>query len=478
MLKVLLVSSEAVPFAKTGGLADVAGSLPKALCENDIDARIIMPLYGTIPDNLRQRIEYVAYTFVQVGWRNQYCGIKTASVDGVKYYFIDNEYYFKREKLYGYFDDGERFAYFCMAVLAAIPHMDFSPDIIHCNDWQTGMIPVYLKTWYGQLPDYKDIKVLFTIHNIEYQGTFDKKMLYEILNLGDEFYTPEKLEFYGGVSFMKGALVYSDMLSTVSPRYAQEIQYPFYGKNFEGILNSRRDKLRGILNGIDCTVYNPSDDPLIFARYDADNIEGKKINKDNLQKLLCLSPDPDIPIIGIVSRLVSQKGLDLIECVIDEIMKIGVQMVVLGTGEKKYESLFVNKVREYSGRMSVNIRFDNPLSHKIYAGADIFLMPSLYEPCGLGQMIALRYGTMPVVRETGGLYDTVKPFNEHAMDGNGFSFTNYNAHDMLYTINRAAGFYRDKKTWNFLIKKAMTCDYSWTASALKYKELYSNLAGN
>ena len=476
MLKVLLVTSEAVPFAKTGGLADVAGSLPKALEEKDVDERVIMPLYGSIPDNLKQKIEYMAYTFVKVGWRNQYCGIKTAAVDGIKYYFIDNEYYFKRDNLYGYFDDAERFAFFCMAVLAAIPCIDFSPDILHCNDWQTGMIPVYLKTWYSGSPDYKSIKVVFTIHNIEYQGTFDKNILGEILNLSEEFYNSDKLELYGGVSFMKGGLAYSDMLSTVSPKYSEEIQYPFYGKKLEGLLNSRRDKLKGILNGIDCQAYNPSADPFIFSGYDADNPEGKKINKQGLQKLLGLNIEPDIPVVGIVSRLVSQKGLDLIECVIDEIMKKDLQMVVLGTGEGKYESLFINKSNEYRGRLSANIRFDNALSHKIYAGADLFLMPSLYEPCGLGQMIALRYGTIPVVRETGGLYDTVKPFNEYTMEGNGFSFTNYNAHDMLYTIERAVSFYQDKRIWNMLVKRAMSCDYSWDASALKYKELYTNLS--
>lgn len=476
MIKVLMAASEAVPFAKTGGLADVLGSLPVAL-NKEADVRIIMPQYKSIPEKLRERIVHRKYIFVDIGWRHQYCGINEAEYKGIKYYFIDNEYYFGRDGFYGHYDDGERFSFFSRAVLDIIPHIDFVPDILHCHDWQTGMVPVLLETQYRGREPYRNIKTLFTIHNLQYQGIFPKSVLSELLGLGDEYFTPDKLEFYGNANFMKGGLVYSHLLSTVSPTYAQEIQYSFFGEKLDGLLRARKEQLYGVLNGIDYDEYNPSNDTMIFKNYDVSSYHDKASNKSELQKMLNLPEREDVPLIGIISRLVSQKGFDLIECVLEEMLQMDIQLVVLGTGDEKYEWLFKNAHEKYKLRVSANIRFDNTLAHRIYAGGDMFLMPSLFEPCGLGQIIALRYGTIPIVRETGGLYDTVKSYNEFDGTGNGFSFANYNAHDMLYTVRRAVSFYHNKEVWNKLTQRAMNCDYSWDASASKYMEIYRKLLG-
>lgn len=477
MLKVLFVSSEGVPFCKTGGLADVVGSLSKALLDKGVDIRVIMPLYGAIPSKFKDRMQYRKNIYINVGWRNQYAGIFEYRLDGVIFYFVDNEYYFKRDKIYGFFDEAERYAFFCRAVLESLPHIGFCPDIIHCHDWQTGMVPVFLEAQYRYIDFYKNIHTLFTIHNMKYQGIFPKSVLGELLNLGDEYFTPDKLEFNGCINFMKGGLVYSDLLSTVSPSYALEIQTANYGEKLDGVLRARSSRLVGILNGIDYDEYNPEKDAYIFQNYNSDTIDEKIQNKLKLQETLGLDVSPNIPVIGIVSRLTPQKGLDLIIYRIDEIVSSGAQIVVLGTGSEEYESMFKDAAVRYGRRISANIAFDNTLAHRIYAGSDLFLMPSLFEPCGLSQIIALRYGSLPLVRETGGLKDTVKPYNEFTMEGNGFSFANYNADDMIYTIKRALWFYKNKDVWNKIVKNAMTCSYGWETSADKYIELYEKLRG-
>lgn len=475
MLKILMATSEASPFAKTGGLADVLGSLPAALKSSGADVRVIMPKYGSISQKLRENIKPICYNFVKVGWRNLYFGIEQIEYNGITYYFIDNEYYFKREELYGYGDDGERFAFFCRAVLEALPFLDFIPDIIHCHDWQTGMVPVLLDTQYRQFDSYKGIYTMFTIHNLKYQGVFGISDFKEWFSLGDEYFTSDKLEFYGGASFLKGGLTYSNILTTVSPSYALEIRNSFYGERLDGLLNSRQKDLHGIINGINYEEFNPKKDPLIYYTYSKTNLKGKTQNKIALQEELSLPVEEGIPIIGLISRLVDQKGLDLIACVLDEILAENVQFVILGTGDEKYERLFNDAVFRYPGKVSANIRFDNMLAHKIYASSDLFLMPSLFEPCGLGQMISLRYGTLPIVRGTGGLKDTVNSYQEDTGEGNGFSFEHYNAHDMLFTIRKALGIYQNKKVWTKLQKKAMTGDYSWQSSAGSYLELYETI---
>ncbi len=475
MLKILMAASEASPYAKTGGLADVLGSLPSALIEQGADVRVIMPKYKTIPEKLCEEISYRCHIHVDLGWRHLYCGIEQAQYRGVTYYFIDNEYYFKRDGLYGYDDDCERFAFFCKAVLAAIPSLDFIPDVLHCHDWQAGMIPVLLEAQYRKMDLYRGIASVFTIHNLRYQGIYGIENFKEWFSLSDYYFTNDKLEFYNAASFMKGGLTYSHKLTTVSETYAQEIKSPFYGEHMEGLLNARSKDLYGIVNGIDYEEFNPKKDSLIAQTFSKSNLTGKAVNKASLQKELGLTVREDIPVIGLISRLVDQKGLDLIACVLEEILNEEVQLIILGTGDRKYEDLFKEASRSHPGKVSSNIRFDNGLAHKIYAASDLFLMPSLFEPCGLGQLISLRYGTLPIVRETGGLKDTVISYNEVTKEGNGFSFANYNAHDMLYTIKRAIEIYHKKTVRNRLIKAAMSCDFSWQSSAGKYLELYHSM---
>ncbi|RKD21923.1 starch synthase [Caminicella sporogenes DSM 14501] len=475
MLKILYVASEAVPFIKTGGLADVAFALPKALRKLGVDIRVIIPKYKDIPEKYKREMKFLTNFEVNVGWRRQYCGIEYLKYEGIPFYFIDNEYYFKRDGLYGHYDDGERFAYLCRAVLETIENIDFMPDIIHCNDWHTGMIPVLLNEHYKKYGKLTGIKTIFTIHNLKYQGIFGPEILGDLLSLGMEYYNPQALEFYGGVSFMKGGIKYSNIITTVSKTYAQEIQHPFFGERLDGLLRWRKNDLYGIVNGIDYDIYNPSKDKYIFEKYDYDSIEKKEINKLKLQESLNLPKRKDVPLISMVSRLVNMKGLDLVLHVLDEILSEDVQMIILGTGKPEYEWKLKEFAYKYPNKFSANIFFNEELAHKIYAASDIFLMPSLFEPCGLGQLIALRYGVLPVVRETGGLNDTVNSFNEYTGEGNGFSFTNYNAHDMLYTIRRALNFYKNKNTWKKIVKRAMIEDYSWNNSAKEYKKLYEKL---
>jgi len=474
-VRILFVVSECVPFVKSGGLADVAGALPKELKRLGTDIRVILPKYGFIPEEYRSRMRKIAQLVVRVGWRRQYCGIETLEHEGVTYYFVDNEYYFKRDSLYGHYDDGERFSYFCRAVLDSLPAISFAPDIIHCHDWHTGMIPFLLREEYKKNSFYANIQTIFTIHNLQFQGIFPKEILGDLLNLSDEYFTIDHLEFYGNVSFMKGALVSADIITTVSPTYKEEIKTEYYGERLDGLLRARDNGLVGILNGIDDEIYNPRKDPYIALTYDQHTIARKEINKRALQRYFGLSTSEEVPLVAMVTRLTKQKGLDLVKCVFREILAENVQFIVLGTGDLEFEHFFSEMAATYPDRVKVFIGFNEELAHKIYAGADLFLMPSKFEPCGLGQLIALRYGAIPIVRETGGLNDTVQSYNEFTGEGNGFSFTNFNAHDMLYTIRRAIEFYNRKEIWENLVKEAMSRDYSWAQSAFKYNQLYAEL---
>lgn len=477
MLKILMAASEAVPFAKTGGLADVMGSLPMALIQEGADVRVILPKYGTISPHLKDKILHLDTRYVKIGWKNQYCGIQTAEHNGVTYYFIDNERYYKRETLYGYKDEAERYAFFCRAVLEMLPVIDFVPDILHCHDWQAGLIPVLLEAQYRHLAFYREISTVFTIHNLRYQGVLGVELMKELTGLTQDYFTSDKLEFYGGAGFLKGGLVYSHKLTTVSAAYAEEIQTPFYGERLDGLLRARRGSLIGIINGIDGEEYNPFADPFLFTEYTRDTLSDKANNKIGLQRELNLPVRPEVPVIALISRLVDQKGLDLIAQVLDELLAEDLQFWVLGTGDARYEELFHQAAGRYPGKVSANIRFDNVLAHRIYAGADFFLMPSLFEPCGLGQLISLRYGTLPIVRETGGLKDSVTAYKGETGTGNGFTFADYNAQDMLYTIRRALQYYGQDNHWLALRQNAMDCDFSWHQSAKRYMELYQALKG-
>lgn len=475
-MQVLFVASEAVPFVKTGGLADVVGSLPKALQQLGVDVRVVLPKYKDIPAHFKKKMVLRKKITVPLGWRNQYCGIEELRHDGVHYYFIDNEYYFKRDGLYGYgdsFDEAERFAYFSRAVLESLPHLDIQPQIIHLNDWHTGMVSLFLKTLYREKEYYQKIRTVFTIHNLKYQGLFPYEVLGDILGLGHEHFHNDGVEYYGRLSFMKAGLVYSDIITTVSETYAQEIQYPFFGFGLDGLLRKRRDQLYGILNGIDYDVYDPTNDPHLFIKYKDE--DSKAQNKMLLQDMFHLPIRRDTPMMSLITRLDSQKGIDLVVRVLEEILFEEIQIVVLGTGEHQFEHRLKDAEYRHQDKLSVHLTFDEGLSRKIYAASDLFLMPSLYEPCGISQLIALRYGTIPIVRETGGLRDVVQPYNEYTGEGNGFSFTNYNAHDMLHTVRRAVHFYHDKKSWNRILNNIKRRDYSWNQSARKYIHLYQQL---
>ncbi len=470
-MKVLFAASEAYPFAMSGGLADVAGALPKALRRRLVGCRIVMPLYRDIKPELKQNMKFITSIVVPVSWRKQYCGIFEAREAGVIYYFIDNEYYFKRDGLYGHYDDAERFAFFSRAVLEILPHIDFKPDVIHCNDWQTAMVPIYLNAFYRDNEFYKDIKTLYTVHNIQYQGKYGYELLGDVLGVPGDM--EGVLDYDGCVNLTKGALVASDKISTVSPTYSHEIMDPYFAHGLDGILRHLSYKLTGIVNGIDTDVYNPETDPLIFKNFTADDLSGKAVNKAELQKYMGLPEKANTPLIGIVSRLVSHKGLDLIQHVFEEIIADDVQFVILGSGEWQYENFFRQMSEKYPGKVAIRTGFIPELAHKIYAGADIFLMPSKSEPCGLAQMVALRYGTVPIVRETGGLNDTIKDSGDNL--GNGFTFKQYNAHDMMYAVHRSLEGYRDKNGWDILVKRAMQCDNSWAKSAGEYIKLYRSL---
>jgi starch synthase len=484
MTKVLFVASEAAPFAKTGGLGDVIASLPKELRKQGADVRVIMPKYLDIPPGYQQTMTKKVDFIVPVGWREQYCGIEELEFQGVTFYFVDNEYYFKRHGYYGHMDDAERFSFFDRAVLEALPKIDFIPDVLHCHDWHAGMTAVLLEAHYREIPEYANIRTLFTVHNLRYQGVFPKEILGDLLDLDWKYFVPDGLEFFDSVNFMKAGLAFADVISTVSRTYADEIQHPYFGEQLDGLLRNRSERLTGIVNGIDYDFYNPATDSAIFHTYDVNSLEQKAQNKMKLQQRLGLPVNENAPLISIVSRLVGPKGMDLIERVlVDLIQNVLIenpeyqetQIVVLGTGEARYENLFRYAAWQYPMKVSANILFDDALAHQIYAGADMFLMPSLYEPCGIGQLIAMRYGCLPVVRETGGLKDTVIPYNKDAGDGTGFTFANYNAHEMMGTLQTALEVYQDKEIWNGLVRNAMTSDFSWRESARCYLELYEKL---
>lgn len=474
-MKVLIVASESHPFIKTGGLGDVIGALPKELKKLGIDVRVIIPKYKNIKEELTKDLKFLKAFNVQVGWRNQYCGILESIYEDVPYYLLDNEYYFKRDGLYGYYDDGERFAYFNRAVLEAIRQLNWKPDIIHCNDWQAGMIPVLNKVEYSHNDFYSGIKSIISIHNLLFRGTFSKEILPDLFGYDYELFDNGSMELYGGASFLKGAINYSDMITTVSKSYAEEIKTPQYGELLDGLLRWKQGSLKGIVNGIDYDEYNPETDNYIFKNYSIDNIDNKKINKTKLQKELGLEVSEDIPMIGIVSRLTNQKGLDLIMCSLEEVLEKDIQLVVLGTGDYNYEEGFKYFAERYPNKVSANILFDNKLAHKIYAASDLFLMPSAFEPCGLGQLIALRYGTVPIVRETGGLKDTVTPYNEYTREGTGFGFRGYDRYEIINCINYALKIYEDKDRFREIVVQAMEKDNSWIKSAKEYKKMYESL---
>lgn len=470
-MKVLYVASEAYPFAMSGGLADVAGALPKALRRRMVGCRVVMPLYSSIPEELKSEMKFIKSIVVPVSWRMQYCGIFEAKKNGVIYYLIDNQYYFKRDGLYGHYDDAERFAFFSRAVLEILPHIDFTPDIIHCNDWQSALVPVYLNAFYRHNPLYNGIRTVFTVHNIQYQGKYGYELLGDVLGIDK---TNEAiLDYNGCVNFMKGAFQSVDKITTVSPTYACEILDSYYSHGLDGILRELQYKLTGIVNGIDYDVYNPETDPMIYKNYTVDTVKDKEINKTELQKELGLPVSKDTAIIGMVSRLVDHKGFDLVKHVFEEIAASNVQIVILGSGEWEYESFFAEMAAKYPDKVAFKSGFIPVLAHKIYAGADIFLMPSKSEPCGLAQLVSLRYGTVPIVRQTGGLNDTISDCGDG--QGNGFTFKLYNAHDMENAVWRALNAYYDSEKWSEIRKRAMNCDNSWGKSANEYIKLYKSI---
>ncbi len=471
-MKVLYAASEALPFIASGGLADVAGSLPQALRKRLIGARVVMPLYDTIRRELKDSMTFITHISVPVAWRRQYCGIFEARAGGVIYYLLDNQYYFKRDRIYGHYDDAERFAFFSRAILEMIPYIGFKPDIIHCNDWQTAMTPVYYSTMYADQPGWENIKTVFTIHNIQYQGVYGMELIGDVLGMQPG--TEHIVEYNNCVNLMKGAIETANVVTTVSPSYANEILDPWFSHGLDNILEQRRFKLSGILNGIDVENYNPETDKNIFANYSAEKPANKAVNKAELQKLFNLPEKADTPVIGLVTRLVSHKGLDLIKGVMDELLATtDVQVIVLGSGDWQYEEFFKEMAGRYPQQLGLRLGFVPDLARKIYAGSDIFLMPSKSEPCGLSQMVALRYGSIPIVRETGGLKDTITDSGDNM--GNGFTFSRYNAHDMLHTIRRAVEGYRNKDGWAVLVKRAMECNNSWNRSANEYIRLYKNV---
>ena len=477
-MNILFAASEAAPFVKTGGLADVAGSLPKALADAGHTVKVILPLYESMCPAWRDQMTFLKYFYVNLSWRTPYCGVFELEKDGVTYWFLDNEYYFRRSQIYGHYDDGERFGFFSKAILETPCQLDWYPDVIHCNDWQTALVPIYLMEERWRHPQLENTRTLFTIHNIEYQGRYGKQTMQDLFGLDNSYFNGKMLEFHDDVNLMKGAIYASDWVNTVSPTYAQELNYSFYAHGLEGVVQDCASKISGILNGIDVDLYNPAKDDKLAKKFTAKSLAGKKACKEALQKEVGLNVDPNVPIIACVSRLVSHKGFDLVNAVLHDIMRMEVQMVVLGTGDWAFEESFRQAAGQYPGRFSAQIMYSAQLSSLIYAGADLFLMPSIAEPCGLSQMIAMRYGTLPVVRETGGLKDSVPPYNYVTGEGTGFTFADVNAHDMLHVLESAVGLYYDyPKEFKKLQKNAMTADFSWDASAKAYEEIYQRLTG-
>jgi starch synthase len=475
-MKVLFCASECVPFVKTGGLADVAGALPATLSREGADVRVMLPKYGMIDEYWKRRMEHICDFEMLFGWEKVYCGVERVVDNGVTYYFIDNETFFYVNEIYGDgVHEGIRFAFFCRAILEAMPHIGFFPDVLHLNDWQTGLAAALLKTQYAASADYARIRSVFSIHNLKYQGLFAWREIAGRLGLDDRYFTYEYLEFYGCISCMKGGLVFADRLCTVSPTYAEEIKTPFYGENLDGLLRARENTLSGILNGLDYTIFDPSNDRFLTEHFDAEHLEGKQLCKRALQKE-CGLEERDVPLIGMIARLSTQKGLDLVERVLGDILKNDVQIVFLGKGDRRFVDMLNWANWRYPKRVHARIELDEGLAHRIYAGADLFLMPSQFEPCGLSQLIALRYGCVPIVRETGGLKDTILPYNLFTDEGNGFSFANYNAHEMLDTITRAVNYWTtDKAMWRRMMLRGMADRFDWQKPAKSYLALYEGM---
>ncbi|MBQ7505726.1 MAG: glycogen synthase GlgA [Lachnospiraceae bacterium] len=479
MINILFAASEAVPFIKTGGLADVAGSLPAHFNRKEWDVRVMLPLYACMDQEHRKELTFVRHFYMNLGWRKQYAGIYEAKHRGITYYLIDNEFYFGGDKPYNLIhEDIEKFSFFSKAVLESIPYLDWKPDLIHCHDWQTGLIPVYLHSLYKNDPAYSRIKTVYTIHNLKFQGRWTLKGLKDSTGLPASLFTPEYLEFYGEGNCLKGGIVFTDCVTTVSPSYAREITTPEGGEGLDGLLKSKGDRLKGILNGIDQTEFDPSNDPLIPYNYTKDNAFSEKHKiKLALQKRTGLPEREDVFTMGIVSRITDQKGFDLIAYILEEMLSTkDLQLFCLGSGEYRFEEMLTHFAGKYPQRFFVQIGYSDELAHMIYAGCDTFLMPSLFEPCGLSQMISMRYGTVPIVRETGGLIDTVRAYNEYEDTGTGFSFSNYNAHEMYGAINYAMATYIEHQDrWQRIALRGMEEDFSWKRYALEYEELYRNL---
>ncbi len=475
MKKILHVASEAIPYASAGGLGDVIGSLPKALKEKygeDADIRVIMPLYGTIDSKYRDMMKEVYITSIPLSWRWQYCGLYSIETEGVIYYFVDNEYYFKRPSLYGSFDDGERYAFFCKAVLVLMQEIGYFPDILHAHDWHTALSVIYLKQIYKNIPEYQNIKAVFTIHNVAYQGVFGFHILGDVFDLSPA--EASIVEYNGCINLMKGAIVCADEVTTVSPTYAKELLSPSFSEGLHFILEMYKYKLTGILNGLDYKYYDPETDTSVFKNYNSASVDKKIENKTALQEMVGLPVNPDIPMVAIVSRLVAHKGIDIIQLASEEILSKNIQLVILGQGDYHYENFFKSLADRYPTKVRTLLTYNKDLSKRIYAGADMFLMPSRFEPCGLSQMIASRYGAVPIIRETGGLYDTIRDVGWEG-GGNGFTFAAYSPVQLADAVNRAYNYYCDKKAWAELVKKVMNVDFSWKKTAGSYIALYDKL---
>ena len=475
MKKILFVGAEAVPFASTGGLGDVMSSLPTALCRAGEDARAVLPLYRAVGAEWREKMEKVAEFEVTLAWRRQYCGVHSLQKDGVTYYFIDNEYYFGREGLYGHFDDGERYAFFCLAVLSMLPHVDFFPDVLHAHDWQAAAAAIYLRESFSWNAAYRGIRSVFTIHNIEYQGRFSADILGDVFGLGEQ--VRGVLEFGGGINLMKGAILLCDRVTTVSPRYAEEICTPAFGWGLDAILRENAYKLEGIVNGIDYKCYDPARDKAIARQFTARSIHRKAENKMALQRELGLPVRADVPMLCVVSRLAAHKGLDLVAGAAHSLLQKDVQLVVLGCGDVRLEEFFRALERENPDSARALICYDRALASRVYAACDIFLMPSASEPCGLSQMIASRYGALPVVHSVGGLFDTIKPYakSEEGIEGNGFCFADYSAGALLGSVDEALSVWRDVAAREEFVARVMRTDFSWARSAAVYHRLYALL---
>lgn len=477
-MKILYATSEAVPFCKTGGLADVAGSLPAALAAGGAEVAVVLPLYQKVRERYGHELTFLCYDYVDLAWRHSYCGLFSLERDGVTWYFLDNEQYFNRPDLYGYMDDGERFGFFARAVVQMLDHMKFWPEVIHCNDWQTALVPVYLKDDGVRIDRYRSIRTVLTIHNIEYQGRYGKQTLGDLFGLDHGWADDGTILMDGDVNLLKGAILCADAVNAVSPTYANELKMPYFAHRLDSIMRQCGYKVSGVLNGIDMKRYDPATDSHIACNYSIDDMSGKEQCKAELQKMMGLRQEPYTPIVGMVSRLVGHKGLDLLCEVIHDLMEMPMQLVILGKGDRKYEEFFNWAAQQYPGRMAVRLDYNEDLSMAIYAGADLFLMPSKSEPCGLSQMIAMRYGTVPIVRETGGLKDTVQPYEAWRDAGNGFTFANYASGDMLYVVREAVYLYKDyPDAFGRLRRRAMESDFSWERSAGEYLRIYASVTG-